>query len=1079
MKRSIRTLIASFMIFLLVFSMVSGCSRGSVNKEKDGKDNSSTDASTAKTEKPVVKKELQVLFEDNFDAANDKWIVQGGKMSVANGVATLDGMEGDDKFEHRYIWLKDIGTDVIAEAKFKIVKMDKFEATKSEPRIGVITHCKGESGPQVMEDFKWIALLADGQFRVLNEWYSWLAGTPYEYKEGDTFTIKHMTIKDKSYAKIWRDGEEEPKEWIHEVVQAGQFGEQGVGFYFPSSIIELDYFKVTESPELPPQFEFGKVSAGNIFITGQTPEVEVVFDNSQNKMFSDECSFEYKITDYLGNEINKGSFKINPVPGEVSKEKITLPGNLKYGQYIIDCSMAVGGKVAVSKTTSVAVIDKSEAVLAKESPFGIGSYGSFLGQIFEEQDINDAYAIYEKIGVKWTREEFFWDKLKPSKASGYNWKRIDSNIIAAREHKVNIMGLLDYWASWSIPYGDRKNTEWNEALANIKQYATDVVNRYKPNGEFSKEKGWNDGYGITSWEIWNEPETKMFWEGTAEEFGRVVKAVSEGIKAADPNAFILSSSWNASFDKTVLDVAGKDSYHGLTVHFYSRKENAEKGNNYQKKIVEYKNWLKENVGADQQVWMTETGWDTVNDVTELEQANNLVRANMLGIASGLDKVFTFTFRFGSPAEGWGIMTTNLDPKAAVPAYAAMAKRLEGKKFYKEPADMGRDIKAVIFEKDGKPTWSIWTTSGTGDVEVSLDAGAKSTVYDMMGNKLNDFSGKVNIKISESPVYIDTEGITPAMVEGAIKSARITNMDPMDIKISEIKKFPSGENLPTLDIQMVNRINEVWNGTVSLELPEGWKVDKQAQSYGELKPAGVSPKLSFKITEAKPTDTGDYPIKVVVTNGNVKFEKTFTYQLYAAQNKTLQASGNISGWSGLIKYRLDNAERIYEKKAEWKKENLSAIAVTAWDDTYFYINLEVDDDVHSQAEGGVNMINGDSVQLFFDPKNDKGGENSSDDRWYGACLKNDGTEEFYNIKAGLASNKIEGKITRDESSKKTIYELKVKWFDLKVEPKIGMKLNFNFLINDADADGKDGWLAFRPGIGKEYDPAKWITFELIK
>jgi xylan 1,4-beta-xylosidase len=52
--------------------------------------------------------------------------------------------------------------------------------------------------------------------------------------------------------------------------------------------------------------------------------------------------------------------------------------------------------------------------------------------------------------------------------------------------------------------------------------------------------GWGRGfrYGIRYWEIWNAPDAKQFWSGTAAEYYRLYDKTARAIQAADPNALV-------------------------------------------------------------------------------------------------------------------------------------------------------------------------------------------------------------------------------------------------------------------------------------------------------------------------------------------------------------------------------------------------------------------------------------------------------------------------------------------------------------------------------------------------------------
>ncbi len=48
---------------------------------------------------------------------------------------------------------------------------------------------------------------------------------------------------------------------------------------------------------------------------------------------------------------------------------------------------------------------------------------------------------------------------------------------------------------------------------------------------------------VTSWQIWNEPNFPVYWGGkpNATAYARMVIAAAAGIRAVDPNAYIVSA----------------------------------------------------------------------------------------------------------------------------------------------------------------------------------------------------------------------------------------------------------------------------------------------------------------------------------------------------------------------------------------------------------------------------------------------------------------------------------------------------------------------------------------------------------
>src|SRR5215211_9288674 len=78
-------------------------------------------------------------------------------------------------------------------------------------------------------------------------------------------------------------------------------------------------------------------------------------------------------------------------------------------------------------------------------------------------------------GVDWTREDFLWETIEPSKGS-FNWSWPDKLMTSSSRTGVNVLAILDYSAKWasSGPNGestypprdnaeDRKSTRLNSS----------------------------------------------------------------------------------------------------------------------------------------------------------------------------------------------------------------------------------------------------------------------------------------------------------------------------------------------------------------------------------------------------------------------------------------------------------------------------------------------------------------------------------------------------------------------------------------------------------------------------------------
>jgi xylan 1,4-beta-xylosidase len=66
------------------------------------------------------------------------------------------------------------------------------------------------------------------------------------------------------------------------------------------------------------------------------------------------------------------------------------------------------------------------------------------------------------------------------------------------------------------------------------------------------DQGWDHGFhdGLRYWEVWNEPDFRVFWTGTPQQYYHLYEKVARAIKTADPNALIGGPTISKPLDAT-------------------------------------------------------------------------------------------------------------------------------------------------------------------------------------------------------------------------------------------------------------------------------------------------------------------------------------------------------------------------------------------------------------------------------------------------------------------------------------------------------------------------------------------------
>lgn len=137
---------------------------------------------------------------------------------------------------------------------------------------------------------------------------------------------------------------------------------------------------------------------------------------------------------------------------------------------------------------------------------------------------------YKRIGVNYVRTHdvrgafdinvIFPDfQADPSKESSYTFKSTDLQVEAIRSVGAEVFYRLGY--SWGGP------SDVPSDYGKFAEICKHIVMHYN--------QGWANGfkYGIRYWEIWNEPDIKIFWKGTPEQYFKLYDTVARALKAVD------------------------------------------------------------------------------------------------------------------------------------------------------------------------------------------------------------------------------------------------------------------------------------------------------------------------------------------------------------------------------------------------------------------------------------------------------------------------------------------------------------------------------------------------------------------
>jgi CubicO group peptidase (beta-lactamase class C family) len=129
-----------------------------------------------------------------------------------------------------------------------------------------------------------------------------------------------------------------------------------------------------------------------------------------------------------------------------------------------------------------------------------------------------------KLGVQHLRCAFSWNGIEPEQGR-YDFRFWDELVARAAKHGIDLIPYVAYTPKWAA----RTEQDFYRQPPRDPQFYADflyaLVSRYRGR--------------VRSWEIWNEPDNKDYWTGSAEEFADFVVPAARRIREADPNARII------------------------------------------------------------------------------------------------------------------------------------------------------------------------------------------------------------------------------------------------------------------------------------------------------------------------------------------------------------------------------------------------------------------------------------------------------------------------------------------------------------------------------------------------------------
>ncbi len=143
--------------------------------------------------------------------------------------------------------------------------------------------------------------------------------------------------------------------------------------------------------------------------------------------------------------------------------------------------------------------------------------------------------------VQTLRMQLSWARVERQKNT-FSWSRYDQVFLQAARRGVRVMPMLLGTPRWLARW-ETAAPRTSTARSYFARFAQKAAHRYGPNGYFWRGKGVSTAARPLYWQMWNEPNTNVFWSGrpNPSEYARLLRASSDAANRGDSAVRVLTA----------------------------------------------------------------------------------------------------------------------------------------------------------------------------------------------------------------------------------------------------------------------------------------------------------------------------------------------------------------------------------------------------------------------------------------------------------------------------------------------------------------------------------------------------------
>ena len=369
-------------------------------------------------------------------------------------------------------------------------------------------------------------------------------------------------------------------------------------------------------------------------------------------------------------------------------------------------------------------------------------------------DVEKDFALFKELEIMTWRGSFGWDDYEPTEGV-FDFEWLHRFVERAAAHRIQLRPYLGYTPQWAARRGGADEDAWNNPPAELEHWT-----RFAARTAQALQRHRN----ILSYEIYNEENVKLWWDGDAAEYARVLARGAEAVRRADSDARVLFGGLvfpDAEWVEAVCESPGvRGAFDVLPVHAYPETWTPADvtAENYLRDLDEFVEVGDRSCGR-RPIWINETGFATVPGKSEREQASWWARAvatflahprvEHIGVYEIKDLPTDKPVIGDAPNYHLGLTRTNRAKKLAFHTVDLLTDLLDTGTLAVADADLtvsakgerGDPYQHMFVRPDGARVVIVWNKRGARDVTIAWKGRArKVTEYTLDGQprKVTEF-----------------------------------------------------------------------------------------------------------------------------------------------------------------------------------------------------------------------------------------------------------------------------------------------------------------------------------------------------